>query len=56
MISKPKENNMSTKAAKRRAEFQKREEKRQSERDRKKAIHEAKDIEALAKAMGVPLR
>ena len=47
---------MSSKAAKRRAEYKKREEKRQRERDRQKAIREAKDIESLAKAMGVPLR
>lgn len=47
---------MSSKAAKRRAEYQKREAKRQRERDRQTAIRNATDIESLAKAMGVPLR
>ncbi len=44
---------MSSKAAKRRAEYKKREEKRQRERDRQEVI---KDIKSMAKAMGVPLR
>lgn len=47
---------MSSKAEKRRQEFNKREQKRKAERSRKKAISEAIGIEDLAKAMGVPLR
>jgi len=47
---------MSSKAAKRRAEYQKREEKRKKEMDRQKNIRDATDIESLAKAMGVPLK
>ena len=47
---------MGSKAAKRRSEYQKRDEKRQKERDREKAIRNATDIESIAKAMGVPLR
>jgi hypothetical protein len=45
---------MSSKAAKRSAEYKKREEKRQKEKERQKAIRDAKDIEALARAMGIP--
>lgn len=47
---------MSSKAAKRRAEFQKREKKRQVERDRQKAILNAEGMESLAKAFGIRLR
>jgi hypothetical protein len=47
---------MSSKVARRRAGYKKREERRQRERDRQKAIREAKDIESLARAMGVKLR
>lgn len=47
---------MSSKAAKRREEYQKREGKRQKERDRQKNIRDATDIESLAKAIGIPLK
>lgn len=46
---------MSSKAAKRRAEYKKREAKRQKEREKLKAINEANNIEQLAKALGIPL-
>lgn len=46
---------MSSKAAKRKEEFEKREAKRQLEAKRQKAIRDANDIESLAKAMGVRL-
>lgn len=47
---------MSSKAAKRKAEYQKREEKRRRETDRQKAISTATDMESLAKAFGIRLR
>ncbi len=47
---------MSSKKAKRRAEYKKREEKRQIKKDDQKAVYEAKDIESLAKAMKIPLK
>lgn len=51
---------MSSKAARRRLEFQKREEKRQAEKARRDAVDRgikgARDIESLAKAMGVKLK
>lgn len=43
---------MSSKAAKRRAEFEKRQDKRQAELKRQRAIRNAKCIEELAVAMG----
>ena len=46
---------MSSKAAKRRSAYQKREEKRQKEKDRQKAIRDTKDIGSLAAAMGIRL-
>lgn len=46
---------MSSKAAKRKMEYEKREAKRQKAKELQKAIKEAKDIETLAKAMGIPL-
>lgn len=47
---------MSSKAARRRAEFLKREAKRQAVRDREKAIRKAKTLEELAVVMGIKLR
>ena len=47
---------MSSKAARRRAEYNKRQEKRKKENDRRKAINEATDLESLAKVMGVRLK
>jgi hypothetical protein len=47
---------MSSKAARRRAEFVKREARRQAVRDREKLFRNAKSIEELAMAMGVKLR
>ena len=47
---------MSSKAAKRKAEFEKREARRRREADRLQAIRSATDIESLAKAMGIKLK
>lgn len=47
---------MSSKAAKRKVEFQKREEKRRRETGRQQAIRNATDLESLARAMGIKLR
>ena len=47
---------MSSKAARRRAEFEKREARRKEKRDRQNAINNASNIEELARAMGVKLR
>jgi len=47
---------MSSKAARRRAEFLKREAKRQAVRDREKAFRNAKSLEEMAAAMGIKLK
>ena len=47
---------MSSKAAKRRAEFEKRQEKRQENERKKKAFFEADTIEEMAAILGVKLK
>ena len=47
---------MSSKAAKRRAEFEKRQEKRQEKERKKKALFEAGTIEEMAAILGVKLK
>ena len=47
---------MSSKAAKRRAEFEKRQEKRQEKERKKKAFFEAGTIEEMAAILGVKLK
>ena len=47
---------MSSKAAKRRAEFEKRQEKRQEKERKKKALFEAGTIEEIAAILGVKLK
>ena len=47
---------MSSKAAKRKAEFEKREAKRRRETERQQAVRNATDLESLARAMGIKLR
>jgi hypothetical protein len=46
---------MSSKSAKRKDGFKKRDQKRNKEKERREAIIGAKDIESLAKAMGIKL-
>ena len=47
---------MSSKAAKRRAEFEKRQDKRQEKERKKKALFEADTIEEMAAILGVKLK
>lgn len=47
---------MSSKAAKRKAEFEKREAKRRRETGRQQAIRNATYLESLARAMGIRLK
>jgi hypothetical protein len=47
---------MSSKAARRKEGFKKRQQKRNQEKERRDSITGAKDIESLAKAMGIKLK